>query len=85
VTDGKEIGLWEINQFITRLAFSPDGNRVATGTDIGNIKLWSYPEGKLIQEYKGHSDDIVGLIFSSDGKILYSGSRDGTAYLWELP
>jgi WD40 repeat protein len=85
VKDGKEIGLWEINQHITSLAFSPDGSRVATGTNHGNIKLWSYPEGKLLQEYNGHSGDIVGLIFSSDGKVLYSGSWDGTAYLWELP
>ncbi len=73
------------NGGILSIAFSPDGNLVATGGTDGNIilrdtKSW-LPSGLLL---KGHSDTVYALTFSQDGKKLASGSRDKTIRIWNV-
>jgi WD40 repeat protein len=36
-----------------------------------------------LRTLSGHSDRVYGLAFSSDGRLLLSGSRDGTLRLWD--
>ena len=48
-----------------------------------SILLWEVPDGKLHFILKGHTDKINALAFTPNGKMLASGSDDGTIRLWD--
>ncbi|HVS34027.1 MAG TPA: serine/threonine-protein kinase, partial [Gemmataceae bacterium] len=64
------------------LAYSPDGNALASGAEDGVIKLWSVAAGVELQTLIGHSGAVRALAFAPDGKTLASGGADGTVRLW---
>ncbi|MGV0105216.1 hypothetical protein NSTCB13_03931 [Nostoc sp. DSM 114160] len=56
---------------------------IATASDDKTVKLW-HRDGTLIITLTGHSGEVNGISFSPDGKTLVSGSKDGTAILWNV-
>ncbi len=69
---------------INIMRFSPDGTRLAVGTDVG---LWLYdvPDGKATALFTDHSKKVYALAFSDDGRILASGGYGNpTIQLWYL-
>lgn len=66
------------------VAFSPDGERLATCDTDGKARLWSTQTGKLQQICSGHTNWVRCIAFSPDGKYLASGSADQTVKLWDL-
>ncbi len=66
------------------LAVSPDGDRVAIGTRVGEIALFEMDSGQQQKTFAGHTAGVRDLAFSPDGQLLLSGSVDGTARLWDL-
>ena len=79
----------DLNGYLKRLMiFSPD-SKILVGAGfvelISNIriKLWDVETGKEIITLSGHTEPIESLAFSHDGKILASGSFDGTVLLWD--
>ncbi|MFB2894540.1 NB-ARC domain-containing protein [Aerosakkonemataceae cyanobacterium BLCC-F50] len=66
------------------VAFSPNGQIVATGDLNGEVRLWRSIDGKNLLTLPGHSSWIWSLVFSPDGETLASGSEDQTVKLWDL-
>lgn len=64
------------------VAWSPDGNILASGADDGYILLWGTLTGNLLPFFIHHFDAVTSLNFSPDGQILISGSKDCTFKLW---
>jgi WD40 repeat protein/transcriptional regulator with XRE-family HTH domain len=67
---------------VQALAFSPDGNILATGSWDGAIKLWNLENGALLWMGR-HSSSIQSLAFAPDGRMLASGGDDATIQLWD--
>jgi len=66
------------------LAFSADGQSLASGDPDGVIRLWSVAgEGEPVL-LRGHADRLLSLAFSPQGDRLASGGWDGTAKVWDL-
>ena len=47
------------------------------------LKTWDVATGREGDNYRGHTDRIWRLAYSADGKLLASGSEDGSVRLWE--
>ncbi|KAG8973031.1 hypothetical protein FRC05_009146 [Tulasnella sp. 425] len=70
--------------YVVTIAFSPDGEVLASGSEEGTIQLWDAQTGTpLGQPLTGHSRRSLYVAFSPDGKVLASASKDGTIQLWE--
>ncbi|MDE0637952.1 MAG: hypothetical protein OXI43_19100 [Candidatus Poribacteria bacterium] len=66
------------------LAFSPDGETLASGMKSGDIHLWETATGAKKKTLRGHSQRISHIFFSADAQTLISVSDDGTILIWDL-
>jgi len=69
---------------IRALAFSPDGQTLASAGMDKMVKLWDWAEQRCIATLTQHTATVVSLAFSPDGKHLASAGADKSIYLWGL-
>jgi RNA polymerase sigma factor (sigma-70 family) len=90
VTTGKlRFQFGDPRAYVYTLAFTPDGKTlISAGDSHGEkepaIRLWETATGKERGHLAGHRDRDWSLSLSLEGRILASGSSDGTARLWDL-
>ncbi|MCX6326553.1 MAG: hypothetical protein NT144_07875 [Bacteroidia bacterium] len=85
--DGKEQTLQIVysgSDIIEVLAVSPDASWLALGSGNSSIRMIPLKGNNVGYEMTGHKDKIKSLIFSFDGKYLYSASLDGKVLKWDM-
>jgi WD40 repeat protein len=70
---------------VVRVAISPGGKLLAAAYDDNVIHLWDVASKQEITSLDGHTDLITDLVFTLDGKMLFSTSLDGTIRIWGVP
>jgi WD40 repeat protein len=69
---------------INALAFSPNGEFLASGGDDRSIVLWELSTGKSKRTLKGHDVTVSSLAFSPTGDLLASGTGNASVVLWDV-
>jgi RNA polymerase sigma factor (sigma-70 family) len=96
VATGKLLHKLEHPARVVTVSFSLDGKMLASGGGqqvqapfrpegkTTAVHLWDTTTGKLLRVLEGHQQPLLASAFSSDGKILASGSLDQTIRLWDV-
>ena len=68
------------------VAYSPRGDAFAIGWAGGDVTLYATAGDRYSGTgvILGHTDRVNGISFSRDGRILATGSSDGTAVVWDV-
>ena len=69
---------------ISGLAFSPDGQILASCSQDGLIYLWHVQSGQRLQTLTWQSCLAWSIAFSPDGRLLASANFDNTVRLWDV-
>ncbi|MFN5464320.1 MAG: AAA-like domain-containing protein, partial [Cyanobacteriota bacterium] len=70
--------------WVNSVAFSPDGQRIVSGSDDKTLRLWEAATGEPIGfPLLGHKGGIRTVAFSPDGRHIVSGSDDKTLRIWD--
>jgi hypothetical protein len=69
---------------VLAVAFSPDGNLLATADTNTEVRLWRLSDGQLLQCLQGHGDWVRALSFDSTGNYLASGSDESIICIWNV-
>jgi WD40 repeat protein len=67
---------------VWKVAFSPDGSRVAAVSADGTAQLWDTATGRPASMLRGHRDQVWAVAFPPDGRSLVTGSWDGSLRDW---
>ncbi|NQE34739.1 AAA-like domain-containing protein [Microcoleus asticus] len=70
------------NSTVIDVAFSPNGELIASVSEDRTAKVWSR-DGKLLHTLEGHDSGIWSVAFSPEGQTIATGSNDGIIKLWK--
>jgi WD40 repeat protein len=68
---------------VNSIAFSPDGNKIVSGSFDHSVRVWDVKTGKQLRELQGHTGSVTSVAFSPDGNKIVSGSEDQSVQVWD--
>jgi WD40 repeat protein len=66
------------------VAFSPDGQFIASGGRDTKVRKWRVSDGALMAVFNGHGNWVWSVAFAPGGATIASGSYDATIKIWDF-
>ncbi len=70
-------------EIVSGLAYSPDGQRIATASFDKTVKVWDATKGLELFSIKGHTEPVWSVAYHPDGTRLATVSKDETVRIWD--
>ena len=94
-TAGRHVKLWDVNNqteiatlqhddWVFAVAFSPNGERLATGDNKGTVQIWDIQKQQVITQLEADMVAAYAVTFSSDGRTLATAGYQGKIKLWAV-
>lgn len=65
------------------VAFAPDVRHIAGGDKLGNLRIWTVVDRKMVWSKRAHEDAIHTLLYSKDGRNLFTSGADRVIRVWD--
>jgi WD40 repeat protein len=78
--DGKQLDEFHHADWITQIAFTPDGGRLLTGSKDGTVHLWDLATSEELRKFEG----LLSATLSPDGATVLSSLPGGGVRWWNL-
>jgi WD40 repeat protein/serine/threonine protein kinase len=66
------------------IAFSPDGERIASAGKDGKVKMWNSRTGRPLHAFRAHDIAACSVAFHPDDRHLASAGADRLVKVWDL-
>ncbi|KIK25718.1 hypothetical protein PISMIDRAFT_96257, partial [Pisolithus microcarpus 441] len=68
---------------VNMVSLSREGNRAASASDDGDVRVWDTLNGGQVSCLKGHEGPVKSVEYSPDSSHIVSGGSDATIHLWD--
>jgi WD40 repeat protein len=65
------------------VAFSPDGNRLASASNDEMVRVWDASSGQQLLTLKGHTGEVRAVAFNPGGNRVASAADNHTVKVWD--
>ncbi|MHC4955643.1 MAG: WD40 repeat domain-containing protein [Planctomycetota bacterium] len=83
VFDGHGDAAFWSQQGASALAFSPEGDKIATGGMQGYVRIWTSDSGRERLAFRAHEGRVSAVGWSADGNWLATSGADGRVCIWD--
>ena len=73
-----------LSDYVTAIAWTPDGTQLAASSGAGEIILYTPATDDTICLQSPQGESVDALTISADGKFLAAGGQAGTVWIWQI-